>query len=226
MVWRWFQDLRTLRGCFDADPLGIRASTKTPSRTNTVVIRNSQWPVAPWPNEVQETQERAYSSRTEVHASCTVVLFRSGLKESVRGRTREAHSSGNGDQARKAATECLSWSPSTTRPGRELLFRQHLAATIHPREDRLRCFPRRQCDPQARIAGCRRRKEGSCESWDRFSAKALQHPRQVGNSLGRCGSSRQLRMRGWGSQRHCTSVPWRTGAGFNLTAELTLDIAR
>lgn len=69
-------------------------------------------------------------------------------------------------------------------------------------------------------------RKGATSHGDRFNAKALQYPRQVGNNLGRCGSSRQLRMRGWGSQRHWTSVPWRTGAAFNLTAELTLDTAR
>lgn len=62
-------------------------------------------------------------------------------------------------------------------------------------------FPQEAERSTARIAGrrCRRRKEAASHE-DRFNAKALQHPRQVGNNLESCGSSRRLRMRGWGSQ--------------------------
>lgn len=52
--------------------------------------------------------------------------------------------------------------------GKSFFLCHHLAATIHPREDRLRCFPQEAVRPTARIAGGRLHQlageQGSCES--------------------------------------------------------------
>lgn len=232
MVWGWFQDLRTLRGCFDAAPLGIQASTKTPSCSDTA--RHTQQPVTTRMERARKRlslpeSRKNYSAATEFQGRHFVSLWVEGDAE------------GNGkhsvkwkfDQDRKATSECLSCSPSTTRPRQELLSCQHLATTIHPREDRSCCFPRRQCDPQSahrRLQVARQEKEGSCESWRSVQcqgATAPQTGRQVGNNLGRCGSSRQVRM--GGQQRLCTylgTLEYEQGQHLTLVKELTLDTAR
>lgn len=88
---------------------------------------------------------------------------------------------------------------------------------------------------KARIAGRRsqdrRRKEGSCESWRSVQcqgATAPQTGRQVGNNLGRCGSSRQGSNGRASNDSGRTSVPleYEQGQHLTLVKELTLDTAR